>query len=295
MFTNINSRIKSIPNGTEEVILANIKYLAPKLRDTPIFLVNEDTMDKIYPPEKKRILDKNCLSQTLKRIEDNIIKYLQNSELLTKLLEECRRNIVNTPTIAGVYIPKPNKFIIGLTQQANPVIFLCPERIKSWGNSLTMCKIKNEELIFKTLFILTVYHELAHAYMYIGSKISNTWERTIEESLANTIAFSLLARNYKRRAIITEAILKQPLEYQGYIFWINNTDNYKVFLKLWINREKLKNFLYYDDYYYEYLPRWNYFWYLRRYIREYGYDLIRKSGNKIFWEILALAILREVI
>jgi hypothetical protein len=192
MFTNINSRIKSIPNGTEEVILANIKYLAPKLRDTPIFLVNEDTMDKIYPPEKKRILDKNCLSQTLKRIEDNIIKYLQNSELLTKLLEECRRNIVNTPTIAGVYIPKPNKFIIGLTQQANPVIFLCPERIKSWGNSLTMCKIKNEELIFKTLFILTVYHELAHAYMYIGSKISNTWERTIEESLANTIAFSLL-------------------------------------------------------------------------------------------------------
>jgi hypothetical protein len=39
MFENIDSTMP-IPNGTEELILANVGILAPKLRDVPLFLVN---------------------------------------------------------------------------------------------------------------------------------------------------------------------------------------------------------------------------------------------------------------
>ena len=297
MFKNIDSAIRSVPEGTEELILANVKNLAPKLRDVPLFLVNPSTMDKIYPPERRKVLNRECASRFLSECKDRTDDELEKLDRLWNFLEECRtKNIV----AVGVYVPNPGSFVVNLVEESNPVIFICPERINSWASSLSLYKAKNKNLIEKTITALVVYHELAHAYMDVGLSINTEWERVIEESFANTIAFDLLSGNYKRRAIIREAILKQPLEYQGYTFWIDDVKYYKYFLRLWANKNRLnKNTLdtilryyRYYDYYYRHsvihlIERLDWFFYKYRNLEE-------SADSKLLWKCIAFEIIKSV-
>jgi hypothetical protein len=244
-------------------------------------------MDKIYPPEKRRVLEKECTDRFLSEFEGRIGKEPENLDRLWNLLEECR---MNKMVAVGVYVPNANNFIVELTKEHKPVIFICPERVYDWAGSLSMLKTASKETTEKNIAAIVVYHELAHAYMDVGININTEWEKTIEESFANAIAFNLLSKNYIRKAIITEAIFKQPLEYQGCTFWLNDIKDYKPFLRLWTKKDrinkKILDIMLSDIYYYNYHHYDFYMWDRK----------LRESNNcRIFWQGIALEIIRKVI
>ncbi|SFV33478.1 hypothetical protein [Thermoflavifilum thermophilum] len=233
---NINSRV-TVPDNIWNKIYGRLTYLTPTYERVPIYLVDEQTMDRISPP--KRCLNDECLASSLRRIDELLeekserLQEMRRSETETprwvtaidEILSEC---LTSKMVHLGVYLhdsqPQPDlaaeltKLIENaeykhelLSQHPDfpkgEVIFICPERIYEHDNP---------ELLFQKVVI----HELAHAFV-AGDRQTDyqkLYGRVIEESLANAVALSHFRE--KETPPLKAFIAKQPPEYRGCYYWM---------------------------------------------------------------------------
>jgi len=100
-------------------------------------------------------------------------------------------------------------------------------------------------------------------------------------------------------------IFKQPLEYQGYRFWINDIKYYKYFLKLWANKNRLSletsdSILSYIRYFYDFFYDCYYYYkfariHLLERLDRFFYEFRENINSKTFWQYTALEIIRRTI
>ncbi|TFU25054.1 hypothetical protein [Thermus tengchongensis] len=89
-----------------------------------------------------------------------------------------------------------------------PGIFLCPERVLSWGDRHGI----DPSLVLDKVY----YHELAHAFMDTGpTPYDELWGRIVEESLANWLSYQRFSG--KEARWVQRLIQDEPAEYQGYL------------------------------------------------------------------------------
>jgi len=192
-------------NYNEDKIIALSGILSVKMKKVPVYLVNEQTMDRLYPPQKRILLDEECLKEFLNRREEGI-----NEENLEEVFDKCSRETKSKAIAVGLYMRNiPDWLYNQFNDLKEPAIFICPERCISWGNSLNIPA--------GFVFTKVLFHEYAHAYLDVnrGSDYYNTsWGKIIEESLANYIAYSRFKSN-KDKANVIKLISDQPLEYRG--------------------------------------------------------------------------------
>jgi len=130
----------------KQKILALSGVLAEVIRKVPVYLVNPDTMDKLYPPEKRLLLDEECIKEIFssERWHEG-----EDEDLLERCLRKSRKMIA-----VGLYMREvPDEF----GELDEPAVFICPERCISWGDKTG---VPHEFVFTKVLF-----HEFAHAYL----------------------------------------------------------------------------------------------------------------------------------
>jgi len=212
----------------------------------PVFLVNEEQMDTLRPPEFCKALDPECvrgLLQERRRLLQERRRLLQERsevrepDFLFERLRRCEEEgwaKYKKVVAVGLYLNlersshyddsfKKSVLNLGdssvLTPQAEdaflqhyePAIFLCCERIMNWANSVGV----SHHLVMDKVY----YHELGHAIMDtlpIGAPnpYKEIWGRIVEESLANAIAYRCF--NGKEARWVQRLIQTQPAEYLGY-------------------------------------------------------------------------------
>ena len=320
MFTNINAT-EDLEQGFETWFFANLGFLESVFEEDKIFLVNEDTMDKIYPPRKKMGLNEGCLKEMLIPFKEGGFDYDKDSDKFIERLERCIEKVKGVVAV-GLFVPKLSEDLaedLGLSK-TRELIFICPERVNSWAskvksnfNRLSVSSVK------KIVATKIIFHELAHKYMYNpsdGDRYNVIWKNLIEESLANAIAFKLLSNSLNSRAVVSRAILEQPFEYRQYHWWLDyrKSDFIGFFewllfcfepfgkfdlahiAKQWkfndtfnINKNwwfKCRNILYYPPFYRFYKE-------FMKYLIE---DLIEDmTSGKYFWKIISIQILKQAV
>jgi len=198
----------------------------------PVFLVNEEQMDYLYPPKFCRALDPECVRRELA----SSVERHREEEVLERLKrwEEEGWAKYKKVVAVGLYLNlgrynrydasfKKSVLSLGdssvLTPQAEnaflqhdePAIFLCCERIIDWANWVGV----SHHLVMDKVY----YHELGHAIMDtlpIGAPnpYHEIWGRIVEESLANAIAYRCFSG--KEARWVERLIQTQPAEYLGY-------------------------------------------------------------------------------
>jgi len=281
---NIDSKI-NVKRGIWRKIAGRLTFLGNVYSKVPFYLVNENTMDRISPPEKT--YDEECLKKILKNNTEEIEKYHYEEEEGIKYLEKIWERIMECSKKVyvklGVYLKNGVSFL----NINEPSIFICPERIYNK---------KSPDIIFQNVAI----HELTHAY--INREYKNDYEKIIEESLANAIAF--LHFNDEREDII-EFIKEQPIEYKGCYYWLGYNDEFfnllYYILSSW-KRNKFLNLLRgYIYYRYEWPFRWwpFYFFPFRTYsfkMMKEVYENFRKTKDITpFLKLISIDILKETI
>lgn len=280
---NINSKL--VP-GNESFAVGHLDFLTSVWETTPIFLVDPPLMDFLYPPEKMIDYDYEMLKRELgprkddealgderrdipperpaERPDSEIGEEIDREmDRIGNILNEARRIELSSSSsfvAIGVYernvSPETQNHILatsGKEIEDRPTIFICPERICEWAEKLEMAKEKQNrkgESGFDILFACVYLHELSHRYTDIShGRYSTWWGRFIEESFANAVAFSLIPDDKAswRRALLKEAMSRQPLPYRGYSYWLYqysglliNTGKkgaYKDLLNLWARNE----------------------------------------------------------
>jgi len=198
--TNLNST-KTI-NYNEDKIIAISGILSEKMKKVPVYLVDEDTMDKLYPDEKRKLFNEECLKEFIK--EDRIDK-----ENLENVFEKCSKKIISKSVGVGLYLRNIEKWLYDkFNNLKEPAIFICPERCIDWGNRLNI----PADFVFTKVLL----HEYAHAHLDVGGNSNyydTPWGKVIEESLANYIAYTRF-ESTEDKANVTKLILDQPLEYR---------------------------------------------------------------------------------
>lgn len=213
--------------------------MGAKAVSIPVFLVNERQMDKLYPPQRRRVLDPKIVREKVKRRRLMRREREEETSSLLKELEEYLRELeqyIITVT-CGLYMsnpPRNAKDIIDLgdkwscyieAQDAflnleGPSIYLCPERIVSWA--------MREDFPLEIVLDKVYYHELGHAIMDSGDTPYDTlWGRIIEESSANWIAYNRFKGSEAR--LVQKLISTQPAEYQGYA-WLSEVFSLPFYL-----------------------------------------------------------------
>lgn len=289
MFVDIDSTVP-LAKDTEIYIAAHLGYLSSVFSDVNRFLVSPQTMDKLYPPRKRYSLDGECTEGILKEH-----RFIENIEYFWfRWIERCIRE-TNLIVAVGLYLPKiPSDIAQKLKIQENKrSIFICPERVHSWSVKVSEALKLNIKTTEKYIATVVTLHELAHAYMDGGKQKGAFYEKVIEESLANAVAYDLLALNIKNRAILRYAISLQPLEYRAYTFW-----QYKVksmldveILNMWRNRDlesyygKLER-LYYNG--------WRFCHWPDRLIYLYDFLYNSEKDQNEGWQKLAFYILKSI-
>jgi len=203
--------------------------MGAKAVSIPVFLVNEAQMDKIYPPERCRALDPERVRAWAREWRRG--ERREGEDPLRGLEEDMETWWRYKKVVAvGVYISGHRSYdatvVVGLGNKEycsvdaesaflnlkTPAIFLCPERIVN--------RASREGIPIELVLDKVYYHELGHAIMDRGNTPYNTvWGRTIEESLANWIAYSKFKGSEAR--LIQRLISTQPAEYQGYA-WLSD-------------------------------------------------------------------------
>ncbi len=185
----------------EDKIVALSGILADTMKRVPVYLVNEETMDEFYPPQKRVLLNEECARELFHSGE------LRRTPV--EALEKCLRKTVGSMVAVGLYL----KDVPDDLQEEiywGPLILICPERCVEWG---TKTEVPPEFVFTKVLF-----HEFAHAYLDVN-RVRNYyydtwWGKVIEESLANYIALTRF-KSYSDRSKAIRLIVEQPLEYKG--------------------------------------------------------------------------------
>ena len=228
MFLNLNSK-EGLEKGFGVSFFANLGFLESVFEEDKVFLVNEETMDKIYPPRKRLSLDKECLKEMLMPFKERRFDYEEQIRFTDEFmdrLERCKRETKSVVAV-GVFVPDLSE---DLARKLNlndtrELIFICPERLNSWAMKVR----KNfsgvsDAFVKKVMTSKILFHELAHKYMYNPSdanRHNTSWKNLIEESLANAIAFKLLSGSLRSKAVVSKAILEQPFEYRQYHWWLD--------------------------------------------------------------------------
>ncbi len=232
---NLNSTI--VPSE-EDVIFAvsRAENLSSYYFNLPVYLVDPDLMDKIYPPERRKFLNPGCVKEIIFSMQRERVKELDLEEfarfqnMLWEKIENCKMYESHFVAI-GVYVSyldfKRREEISEHTDKkidGAKCIFICPERIRKVVDDIKQeFKIIDENWLFKLFFTKILIHELAHAFMDYKKDVSDSWERLIEESLANAFAYKYLlpVMSNSDKVAIQKFISTQPIEYRGYRYFID--------------------------------------------------------------------------
>lgn len=184
-----------------------LEWLAERL---PVYLVNPDTMDEIYPPQKRQGLHPECVSSLFKEME-RIEK--ENVNMFWENIERCSERIDSCFTVAmGLYSPHipPNLEVILEQDYEGPQIFICPERIADLAG-----RLQEGFWAFQLLFSKVYLHELGHHITRDISLRFPTATRFLVESLCNGIAYDSMFDEQERN-FLKKVFSSQPLEYRGW-------------------------------------------------------------------------------
>lgn len=253
--------------------------MGKKAVSLPVFLVNPNQMDMLYPREYRRALDperirkllqEEALREAQKRKreqetgewrerreeEPDLFDHLQRSEedqigwskysevILVGLylhLERCDQSFRGAVLELGDENVRTAEAENAFLNHQAPAIFLCCERIVDWANDLGI----PHHLVMDKVY----YHELGHAIMDTlpdgaPNPYLESWGRTVEESLANAIAYRCFEG--KEALWVQRLIQDQPAEYRGYaatnqlsVSWL--TREFLMFVRDWYYA------LYYED------------------------------------------------
>ena len=218
-----SSKANKLDFSRKELYKRMSPQMGKKAIEIPVYLVNPQQMDLIYPKERRRCLNPEGLKQWAKRWNEKIEeieRLLEYDEV--ELKEEQLDRLADMSDIKEVgYTDCGSSIAIGLylnnslSENSNekldfdkPSIFICPERVIDWA--------KRNNLGVNLVLDKVYYHELAHA-MIDNNRFpyNEPWVRIIEESLANWIAFKCFSGTGEA-IFIQKLIQQQPLEYQGY-------------------------------------------------------------------------------
>jgi hypothetical protein len=217
--------------------------MGKKAVSLPVFLVNPNQMDMLYPREYRRALDPEQIRKLLQEEalrearerdregeleeeEPDFFDRLQRSEAdargwtkyskvvtvglyfrLQQYNQQFRDSVLGKGDPSLRTAEAANAF---LNHQA-PAIFLCCERIVDWASRLGI----SHHLVMDKVY----YHELGHAIMDTlpdgaPNPYLESWGRIVEESLANAVAFRCFRG---REALWVQRLIQdQPAEYRGY-------------------------------------------------------------------------------
>jgi hypothetical protein len=249
--------------------------MGKKAVSLPVFLVNPNQMDMLYPREYRRALDPEQIRKLLQeealrearnryrerepeeeepdffdrlqRSEEDQIGWSKYSEVilvgLYLHLERCDQNFRSGVLRQGDSNAQTAEAENAFLNHQAPAIFLCCERIVDWASRLGI----SHHLVMDKVY----YHELGHAIMDTlpdgaPNPYLESWGRTVEESLANAIAYRCFKG--KEALWVQRLIQDQPAEYLGYasachfaVIWLNLESlrywNYKRVLLWWYELE----------------------------------------------------------
>jgi hypothetical protein len=259
--------------------------MGKKAVSLPVFLVNPNQMDMLYPREYRRALDPEQIRKLLQeealreaqkrereqetgewrerreeepdffdrlqRSEEDQIGWSKYSEVilvgLYLHLERCDQNFRSGVLRQGDSNAQTAEAENAFLNHQAPAIFLCCERIVDWASRVGV----SHHLVMDKVY----YHELGHGVMDTlpdgaPNPYFETWGRIVEESLANAIAYRCFKG--KEALWVQRLIQDQPAEYLGYasachfaVIWLN-----WEFLRYWdYERDRLwyrlENALYY--------------------------------------------------
>jgi|GEM_PF-595827 len=231
--------------------------MGKKAVSLPVFLVNPNQMDMLYPREYRRALDPERIRPLLQEeVEREARERERNPERRRepqeeepdffdrlKRYEEEGWLKYSRVVAVGLYLrmgQHNQQFQNQVLQQGDanvrtaeaenaflnhqaPAIFLCCERIVDWASRLSI----SHYLVMDKVY----YHELGHAIMDTlpdgaPNPYLESWGRTVEESLANAIAYRCFKG--KEALWVQRLIQDQPAEYLGYaaachfpVIWLN--------------------------------------------------------------------------
>jgi hypothetical protein len=259
--------------------------MGKKAVSLPVFLVNPNQMDMLYPREYRRALDPEQIRKLLQeearreaqkrereqetgewrerreeepdffdrlqRSEEDQIGWSKYSEVilvgLYLHLERCDQNFRSGVLRQGDSNAQTAEAENAFLNHQAPAIFLCCERIVDWASRLGI----SHHLVMDKVY----YHELGHAIMDTlpdgaPNPYLESWGRTVEESLANAIAYRCFKG--KEALWVQRLIQDQPAEYLGYasayhfaVIWLNWVSlRYWDYRRAWLWWYKLEKALY---------------------------------------------------
>ena len=235
--------------------------MGKKAVSLPVFLVNPNQMDMLYPREYRRALDPEQIRKLLQeealreaqkrereqetgewrerreeepdffdrlqRSEEDQIGWSKYSEVilvgLYLHLERCDQNFRSGVLRQGDSNAQTAEAENAFLNHQAPAIFLCCERIVDWASRVGV----SHHLVMDKVY----YHELGHGVMDTlpdgaPDPYHEIWGRIIEESLANAIAYRCFKG--KEALWVQRLIQDQPAEYLGYasachfaVIWLN--------------------------------------------------------------------------
>jgi len=240
--------------------------MGKKAVSLPVFLVNPNQMDMLYPREYRRALDPEQIRKLLQeearreaqkrereqetgewrerreeepdffdrlqRSEEDQIGWSKYSEVilvgLYLHLERCDQNFRSGVLRQGDSNAQTAEAENAFLNHQAPAIFLCCERIVDWASRVGV----SHHLVMDKVY----YHELGHGVMDTlpdgaPNPYFETWGRIVEESLANAIAYRCFKG--KEALWVQRLIQDQPAEYLGYASACH-------FAVIWLNLESLR-------------------------------------------------------
>lgn len=231
----------------------------------PIYMVNEELMDLIYPPHKRKGIDIDNFnlneSYSYNDEETAIFNFppqtSYNNEVVIAIGLYCTSLKWKTLVKKTYADPEMWYHVNKIMNPDSRCIFICPERVKKLAinqvpdvfvlseDGSTHRKLTNNKKrtkVFNTLFIAVALHEIAHAYMDQNNskkrKLDEVCDNLIEESFANAMAWSQFKKLSDRR-IVEKFMDSQPFVYRSYRYWINNSKPKKslpFLISSWANK-----------------------------------------------------------
>jgi len=252
----------------------------------PVFLVNPNQMDILYPPEYRRALDPE-------RVRELLLSLQEDTDLLDALArreEDLRGWSKYSKTVTvGLYLKKlgswDQQHREGVLEEGDtsvrtagaedaflnhqaPAIFLCCERIVDLANRLGI----SHHLVMDEVY----YHELGHAIMDTlpdgaPDPYLESWGRIVEESLANAIAYRCFTG--KEARLVQRIMREQPAEYLPYLAVSKILVAVDWLGGLGLSEHHLKAFLHFPQYDVMNLVAWKAFKKHRRTADQYTEDI----------------------
>jgi len=218
-FRNINSEVR-VPDRVVSSAFDRAGWLPSRFIGMQWLLVNEDVMDKLYPPDR-RYLPPEAV-QALRR--DAMLAAEEGTpEALERFLAKLEDRRVSPKGSLRTYVAVGLFKVLGTRDvallegysaalEAAPAIIVCPERVQRISEEIGAG--------FDLVFCAVLHHEMAHAFIHKaagGKPGRKPGEQVVEEGLANALAWSFLP-DESSQAHFRNLVERQPLEYQTFGF-----------------------------------------------------------------------------